>query len=157
MISDTVNYAETVKKFGYPKNVIFSDDHWRVLLRPSQVTIGTLVLICRSNVSTLGNLSGSQIGTFPYICKLCEQILTVEFGASKFNYLALMMIDPSVHFHLVPRYKNEVLFDGTVYNDINWPGPPDILYETKFTKKRFEKLLKVLSNRARLINEKNQS
>ena len=157
MISHSKSYSETLEKFGYPNNLIFSDDHWLVLLRPSQVTIGSLVVISKSGLSSLGNLSGSQIRTFPYICNMCEQILKLEFGATKFNYLALMMIDPNVHFHLIPRYKHEVLFDGTLYHDINWPGPPDISYETKCTKKTFAKLRKILSQRAGMISASKQN
>ena len=34
----------TMQKFGYPDTLIAEYDHWVVLLRPSQVTLGSLVL-----------------------------------------------------------------------------------------------------------------
>ena len=34
----------TMRKFGYPETLIRQWDHWAVLLRPAQVTLGSLVL-----------------------------------------------------------------------------------------------------------------
>jgi diadenosine tetraphosphate (Ap4A) HIT family hydrolase len=36
----------------------------------------------------------------------------------------LMMVDPDVHFHVIPRYGADQEFDGLVYPDTGWPGPP---------------------------------
>ena len=46
---------------------------------------------------------------------------TRAFGAKKFNYLALMMYDPEVHFHVIPRYDVPVLFEGCEFVDPDWP------------------------------------
>ena len=39
----------TIKKFGYSENLIKEYDYWVVLYRPQQVTIGSLLLICKEN------------------------------------------------------------------------------------------------------------
>ena len=44
------------------------------------------------------------------------------FGASKINYLMLMMRDPQVHYHVLPRYLEDREFDGVIFSDE--PGPP---------------------------------
>jgi len=36
----------------------------------------------------------------------------------------LMMVDPDVHFHVIPRYPEPVSFDGLAFADSGWPGPP---------------------------------
>ena len=41
-------------KFGYFENLIKEYDYWVVLYRPRQVTIGSLVLICKENKFNLG-------------------------------------------------------------------------------------------------------
>ena len=47
----------TIDKFGYPKLLIAEYAHWLVLLRLQQVTIGSLILACRSPATEF-----SQIG-----------------------------------------------------------------------------------------------
>ena len=37
---------ETLLKFNYPNTLLREYQHWAVLLRPKQVTVGSLVLIC---------------------------------------------------------------------------------------------------------------
>ena len=42
----------------------------------------------------------------------------------KINYLMLMMVDPDVHFHVLPRYQAPRTFGGATFPDTGWPGPP---------------------------------
>lgn len=42
------------------------------------------------------------------------------------NYLALMMTDPQVHFHVLPRYASPRDAAGTTFVDDAYPGPPDV-------------------------------
>ena len=39
----------TIEKFGYPTTLIREYEHWLVLLRPEQVTLGSLVLAAKSD------------------------------------------------------------------------------------------------------------
>jgi len=48
------------------------------------------------------------------------------FDYRKINYLALMMVDPHVHFHVIPRYSEPRTFDGATWTDATWPKPPDV-------------------------------
>ena len=38
----------------------------------------------------------------------------------------LMMVDPHVHFHVIPRYEGPRTFAGLEFVDAGWPGPPDL-------------------------------
>jgi diadenosine tetraphosphate (Ap4A) HIT family hydrolase len=38
----------------------------------------------------------------------------------------LMMVDPDVHFHVLPRYSGARDFAGTRFADDGWPGPPKL-------------------------------
>ena len=42
----------------------------------------------------------------------------------KINYLMLMMVDPDVHFHVIPRYAGARDHAGASFPDAGWPGPP---------------------------------
>ena len=47
-------------------------------------------------------------------------------GYAKLNYLMLMMVDPHVHFHVVPRYEGVREWNGHEFVDVGWPKVPDL-------------------------------
>ena len=73
----------TIKKFGYSENLIKEYDYWVVLYRPQQVTIGSLVLICKENKFNLGNLSKSAYIEFKLVIQYVEKFLHKKLGADK--------------------------------------------------------------------------
>jgi diadenosine tetraphosphate (Ap4A) HIT family hydrolase len=54
------------------------------------------------------------------------------FQYDKLNYLMLMMVDPDVHFHVLPRYEGDRSYGGLDFSDATWPGPPDISHANEF-------------------------
>jgi len=117
---------ETARKFGYPESVLREFDFWTVLLRPVQVTLGSLVLVCREPVGHFGELSTGASGELASVAAVIESALGRAFAYDKINYLMLMMVDPDVHFHVLPRYESEREFEGVRFTDDAWPGPPQI-------------------------------
>jgi diadenosine tetraphosphate (Ap4A) HIT family hydrolase len=55
-----------------------------------------------------------------------EAALKKAFRYDKLNYLMLMMVDPQVHFHVIPRYADVREFEGLSFRDAGWPGPPEL-------------------------------
>jgi diadenosine tetraphosphate (Ap4A) HIT family hydrolase len=47
---------ETMQRFGYPGSLVRDFEHWVVLLRPGQVTLGSLVLAAKSDARAFGAL-----------------------------------------------------------------------------------------------------
>lgn len=133
----------TAKTFGYPETLIKEFDQWLVLLRPDQITIGTLVLVEKSGATHLGQLSQEQWSDFSKVCEYAENLLREKFRAEKFNYLALMMRDPNVHFHFIPRYPKPVIIDGVEYADPDWPLKTEFV-EIELPDAVFEKIKQVL-------------
>jgi diadenosine tetraphosphate (Ap4A) HIT family hydrolase len=101
--------------------VIKEYKYWVVLFRYRQVTIGSLIIMSKSDKSQLGDLSTEQWAGFAEASHDVETWLKDAFGAEKFNYLALMMKDPEVHFHVIPRYSKPVAFAGKEFIDPDWP------------------------------------
>ncbi len=114
----------TMKKFGAPATEIRVLDHWLVLLRPQQVTLGSLVLIATDNATAFSALSPAAFTELHQATVEIEQALAAAFGYDKINYLMLMMVDPDVHFHILPRYRRTHAFQGHDFCDHGWPGPP---------------------------------
>lgn len=117
---------ETMLKFGYPHSLIREYDHWVVLLRPAQVTLGSLVLAATSDATAFGQLRPEAHAELATVTREIEATLLAEIGYEKINYLMLMMVDPHVHFHIFPRYEGSRTVEGITIEDAGWPGPPDL-------------------------------
>lgn len=116
----------TARKFGYPDSLLCGLEHWSVLLRPAQVTLGSLVLVCHEPVMSFGELSGAASRELRDAASIIESALGRAFAFDRINYLMLMMVDPDVHFHVVPRYESPRELAGRSYRDEAWPGPPNV-------------------------------
>src|SRR3546814_10708518 len=53
-----------------------------------------------------------------------EAALRQAVDYSKINYLMLMMVDPHVHFHVIPRYEGQREAKGLSIEDKGWPNAP---------------------------------
>jgi diadenosine tetraphosphate (Ap4A) HIT family hydrolase len=103
------------------QGVIKEYKDWVVLFRYRQVTIGSVIIMSKSDKTQLGDLSAKQWSEFAEVSHDVEAWLKEAFGAEKFNYLALMMKDPEVHFHVIPRYSKPVNFQDREFIDPDWP------------------------------------
>ena len=116
----------TLVKFGYPGTLIKELDHWAVLVRPQQPTLGSLVLAARSDATAYGALPAAAFAEQGRLVAGIERALTSFCGFERINYLMLMMVDPNVHFHVIPRYSGARSWGGVDFGDAGWPGPPDL-------------------------------
>ena len=114
----------TMEKFGYPASMVAEYAHWVVLVRPQQVTLGALVVVCKEAVTSFGALSAAAGAELVAVAQDAEQALGTAFSHDKINYLMLMMIDPDVHFHVLPRYAAVRNCAQRQFTDVAWPGPP---------------------------------
>lgn len=136
----------TLKKFGYPESLIHSYKYWHVLLRPAQPTLGSLVLICKESVTQYSAISIEAAAEQALIIKDIESTLSKRFNYSKINYQMLMMVDPAVHFHIIPRFENNVEFCNKSYPDTCWPTAPDLSFDLSLEPIYQQELLKTLKN-----------
>ncbi len=117
-------YNETIRKFGYPKTLLREFNHWVVLLRPKQVTLGSLVLACKGEETRLGSVGPAAFGELATVTAQLEAALERALQPDKFNYLLLMRVDKHVHFHVIPRYAAPRQLSAASFADQHWPKPP---------------------------------
>jgi len=117
---------ETLRKFGFPETAVAEYDRWVVLLRPKQITLGCLVLACREDATAFADISSEAFAELGEVVANIEANLRREVAYDKINYLMLMMVDPNVHFHVIPRYDGKRSINGIELADDAWPGPPDL-------------------------------
>ena len=116
----------TIEKFGYPATLVKEYRHWLILLRPAQVTLGSLVLAAKSEATAYGALPAEAFIEQGVAIAAIERGLAAFTRFERINYLMLMMVDPNVHFHVIPRYDGTRMWDGIDFPDRGWPGPPQL-------------------------------
>jgi len=131
---------QTIEKFGYPATLIREFEHWVVLLRPAQVTLGSLVLASKSNATAYGDLSPAAFAEQGEVIAAIEGALRDFTTYERINYLMLMMVDPNVHFHVIPRYSGPRHWNDLEFLDAGWPGPPQLGSATTLTSEHIRNL-----------------
>ncbi len=120
----------TIEKFGYPATLVREYGHWMVLLRSQQPTLGSLVLAAKSNKTAFSDLDQAAFIELKQVTRDIETALRAAVQYERINYLMLMMVDPHVHFHVIPRYEGERSGAGLTINDAGWPKVPDLASAT---------------------------
>lgn len=124
MTTDRPRITQTMANFGHPRTQIAEYRWWSVLLRPKQVTLGSLILAAKCDVSSFGALPAEAFAELSRAARDIEAALGAFCRFEKINYLMLMMTDPEPHFHVLPRYAGERRFESFALPDRGWPGPP---------------------------------
>ena len=114
----------TLEKFGYGHGTVFEDEQWAAVVRPAQPTLGSMVLICKRDITSFGALNAAESAALPVMVARLEAALRRVVAAQKFNYLMLMMNDPQVHMHVIPRYEGSREWRETSFRDAGWPAVP---------------------------------
>ena len=116
----------TILRFGYPDTLVAEYRHWVVLLRPDQPTLGSLILAAKGDAEAFSALPGEAFGELPMVVADLETALKAAVDYGKINYLMLMMVDPHVHWHVLPRYEGERSAEGVTVPDKGWPKLPQL-------------------------------
>lgn len=131
---------QTISRFGYPDTLIAEYAHWVVMLRPEQPTLGSLVLAAKSDATAFSAIEPSAFAELATITWHIESALERAVGYARINYLMLMMVDPNVHFHVVPRYEGSRAHAGIEVPDAGWPKAPALSQAVALTPAQIENL-----------------
>ena len=137
---------DTMRKFGFPQSLVRDYRHWVVLVRPAQVTLGSLVLCAKSEAESFGALEPAAFAELAEIVPTIERALKQFCDYDRINYLMLMMVDRQVHFHIFPRYAAQRDFGGAFFTDSGWPGPPDLKAATALDDKTINAMRDALNS-----------
>ena len=122
---------ETTRKFGWPLTLVREFEHWVVLARPAQPTLGSLVLSAKSEATAFGDLPADAHAELKPATSTIEAALRDAVDYARLNYLMLMMVDAHVHFHVIPRYEGarewpQDQSGAREFVDVGWPKVPDL-------------------------------
>ena len=111
-------------KFQVAEMEIVRNRSWRWSLRPVQATIGSGILSLNRYAESMSSLSPTEGEDLILIMGTIEATLSKTFKYQKINYMMLMMVDPHIHFHVIPRYSDIVNFGSINWKDNGWPALP---------------------------------
>ena len=135
----------TIEKFGYPATLLKDMGHWVVLLRPGQVTLGSLVLAAKGDETAFSALPPAAFAELGQAIATIERVLAGFCRYERINYLMLMMVDPNVHFHVIPRYSEARSWGGCEFPDTGWPAAPQLGSAIQLSAKQIAELCEALS------------
>lgn len=105
-----------------PENTLVKEfEHWVILVRGEQTTLGDCLFVIKRNIPTFSDMSAEESAELHIAIRWYEEKCRKLYGADKFNYVAAMMRDNFAHFHAFPRYSKPVVRHGIEWIDDRWP------------------------------------
>ncbi|MEZ4287667.1 MAG: hypothetical protein R3A47_05890 [Polyangiales bacterium] len=88
------------------------------------------MLSLKRDAADFGGVTADETKALADIVAQIESRTRAAFQYDKINYLMLMMVDPHVHFHVIPRYAAPRNFAGRQFADTGWPAVPSLAAES---------------------------
>lgn len=120
------NLNTFVNKFRIHELKICESDFWLWSLRPGQCTLASGILSLKRYEEEFSKITHDESRDLKEILLIIETSLKKSFNYDKINYLMLMMVDPHLHFHVIPRYSQEISFSSKSWIDLGWPSLPNL-------------------------------
>jgi diadenosine tetraphosphate (Ap4A) HIT family hydrolase len=116
--------AEFRTNFQLDELTVTEHGDWVISVRPGQITLGSMVISTSRGELDFASVGRDSGGDLTEAFTTAERLAKETFGAVRINLACLMMKDPIVHFHVLPRYDAPVERYGHTWEDADWPGPP---------------------------------
>ena len=114
-------------KYSIAKYMLYENSHWRIALRQEQKTPFSLILCVKTNIFDLGEMTKDQNEDLLDCYRFLKKLLILDLKAYRINYLCLMMVDDILHYHVFPRFKENVVIDDLELTDKYFPLPVDLV------------------------------
>lgn len=109
-------------RVDYAQLKIKSYRHWDLYLHENQCYLGRVFVLLREDEQAEDFLAieGEAREEFFQIGREVKAALKALFQPDKMNYAALSNTSSAIHVHLIPRYREERVFEGIVFKDARW-------------------------------------
>ncbi|HXH27108.1 MAG TPA: HIT family protein [Candidatus Acidoferrum sp.] len=107
--------------------LLYSGNYWQLELNPDQQYLGKSVMTLKRHASNLASLTSQEGAEFWEIVKWFETAVTDAFQPTHFNWSCLMNDSAGagtpmhVHWHAIPRYRDQREVTGALFVDQRWP------------------------------------
>jgi len=108
----------------YKTGVLKEYNHWVLEISFRQHTLGCFIIFAKRDIDKISELSDEELSELKNVMVDMEVAITKIFQADRFNYLQLGNSLHRLHFHGVPRYQAERVFNGRKWIDKTFGHPP---------------------------------
>lgn len=137
--------------------MIWETKYWLIFLAPSQRYLGTCVVALKRHATDLYQLKEEEWIEFATIVRKMEMTLNKLLKPTLFNWTCFKNSAfrndtprPEIHWHLIPRYQEEIDYEGLKFKD------PDFGYIPQPIKREIPpEVHKTLKNKIKLYLEVN--
>lgn len=105
-----------------PRWRIAASEHWTVVLNTDQSLLGRCFLVLRRPETDVTALGDAEILDLWATVRRVKSALDRLWSPDHYNYAFLMNLDRQVHFHVIPRYREERRFADAAFVDPEWGG-----------------------------------
>lgn len=98
--------------------------HWVLEVSHRQHTLGSFIIFAKRKIENFSDLNEQEADELPIVMKEIEEVIKKLFDPGRFNYLQMGNSLHLLHFHGIPRYKNNIEFAGKTWIDKSWGHPP---------------------------------
>ena len=120
----TTTLEEFQEKFRVEELLVYRNAAWTWSVRPGQPTVGAGVLSLNRHASTLSDVTAEEMALLADAVEKIESAVQKACDHQIMNYLALMMVDHHVHYHVIPRFGGAREVAGHTWVDEGWPAFP---------------------------------
>lgn len=124
--------------------ILFKNDLYRIILVNDANYPGYLRIILNSHVKELTDLSDQDSIKVYEALLICERVVRDTMLADKINIASLGNVVPHLHWHIIPRYTNDLHFPnpiwGTATNNAYVPSGELSIRSKELAVKLIEKL-----------------
>jgi diadenosine tetraphosphate (Ap4A) HIT family hydrolase len=120
-MTENCEYCQIAGGYGM---IMEETSHWIIFLAPSQRYLGTCVVALKRKCNNLSELEDKEWTDFIQIVRRIEQSVNKAFNPTLFNWSCFKNAayrdenhNPEIHWHFIPRYREEIEFGGIKFVD----------------------------------------
>ncbi len=96
--------------------VIFRTELWRVLLVNDPNLPGFCRVVLNEHIIEMTDLPGTRRSALMDVVWLIEQTIRDVMHPDKINIASLGNMVPHIHWHIIPRYKDDMTFPDSIWS-----------------------------------------
>ena len=95
---------------------------WRLVLNHNQNLLGKCFLSLNRHLEPVTELTADEWMDLHLQLQRVTHALKAAFNPDHFNYAFLQNQDRHIHMHLIPRYADQCIFAGEIFDDPDYPS-----------------------------------
>lgn len=90
---------------------------WAICLNRNQDLLGRCYVLLKRPETDVTRLTDAEVTELWAVVRKVREVLEALWYPDHFNYAFLMNVDPQVHFHVIPRYRDLRELNGGTFVD----------------------------------------